>query len=165
MRMTYRDAPRTEDAPWSLIGARLREVRRRERISQEWVARRLGVRREHVTRIEQGKQRPSLGLLIRWARVLGVSLDMLVAPARDWQPLPDLRPPRRRPTGFAARKNVAHPGDMRVPTRVGISVGAPVALAPQEPKRYRGGCEAHPDARIAHDAARCWCGGTLKPLR
>ena len=66
-----------------MIGARVRQLR--GAASQQEFGRRLGITREHVSRIESGAQ-PGTEVLRRLAQVTGVSLDFLVlgaAPARQ----------------------------------------------------------------------------------
>ena len=52
------------------IGARIREVRRDRRLSQEKLAELAGIDRQSVNRIEQGHQSPVLDNLIRVAAAL-----------------------------------------------------------------------------------------------
>ena len=56
---------------------RIREFRARHDLTQAQLADRLGVRRETVSFIEQGKYNPSLRLAHRIARELGSTLDEL----------------------------------------------------------------------------------------
>jgi transcriptional regulator with XRE-family HTH domain len=60
----------------ALIGARIRQLR--GSASQLQFARRLGISREHLSRIESGAQVPGTETLRRLAQVAGVSLDFLV---------------------------------------------------------------------------------------
>ena len=56
---------------------RIREFRARHDLTQAQLADRLGVRRETVSFVEQGKYNPSLRLAHRIARELGSTLDEL----------------------------------------------------------------------------------------
>ena len=63
-----------------MIGARIRQLR--GSASQQEFADRLGITREHVSRIESGAQ-PGTEVLRRLAQVTGVSLDFLVLGANS----------------------------------------------------------------------------------
>ncbi len=56
---------------------RIREYRARHRLTQEKLADMVGVRRETIIYLEQGKYSPSLRLAHGVARALGASLDEL----------------------------------------------------------------------------------------
>ncbi|MFC1608062.1 helix-turn-helix transcriptional regulator [Candidatus Latescibacterota bacterium] len=56
---------------------RIREFRARHDLTQAQLADRLGVRRETISFIEQGKYNPSIRLAHRIARELGSTLDEL----------------------------------------------------------------------------------------
>jgi transcriptional regulator with XRE-family HTH domain len=53
-------------------------LRTKRRLTQEALARRAGVSREHIARLEAALHDPRLSLLERIARALGVSLAILV---------------------------------------------------------------------------------------
>ena len=57
------------------ITNRLRELRARYRMSQEELARRVGVTRQTITAIENGKYLPSLKLAFKIARVFGMKIE------------------------------------------------------------------------------------------
>lgn len=59
------------------IKVRVREARLEKGLTQEELARRVGVRRETIVFLEQGKYNPSLGLALNIAKVLKVSVDDL----------------------------------------------------------------------------------------
>ncbi len=59
------------------IKVRVREARLEKGLTQEELARRVGVRRETIIFLEQGKYNPSLGLALNIARVLKTSVDNL----------------------------------------------------------------------------------------
>lgn len=72
------DIPEIIDA----IGPRLRDVRRRRGLTLETVAARSGLAVSTLSRLETGKRRPTLDMLLPLARVYEVSLDRIVnAPA------------------------------------------------------------------------------------
>lgn len=56
---------------------RIREYRTRRRLTQEKLADIVGVRRETIIYLEQGKYNPSLRLAHRVARALGTAVDEL----------------------------------------------------------------------------------------
>ncbi len=56
---------------------RIREYRTRRRLTQEKLADIVGVRRETIIYLEQGKYNPSLRLAHRVARALGATVDEL----------------------------------------------------------------------------------------
>lgn len=57
---------------------RIREIRRAKDISQEELARAVGISQSLVSDVEKNKTNPSLGVFVRIARYLGCSLDELV---------------------------------------------------------------------------------------
>ena len=56
---------------------RIREYRTKRNLTQEKLAELVGVRRETIIFLEQGKYNPSLRLAYNVARALGVSIDEL----------------------------------------------------------------------------------------
>ncbi|GAB6285742.1 MAG: helix-turn-helix transcriptional regulator [Methanoregula sp.] len=56
---------------------RIKDYRTRRSLTQEDLARAVGVRRETIVFLEQGKYNPSLKLAHDVARVLGVTIDEL----------------------------------------------------------------------------------------
>jgi putative transcriptional regulator len=56
------------------IKTKLKEFRLKKSLTQEELAERVGVRRETIVFLEQGKYNPSLGLAFKIARELGVPL-------------------------------------------------------------------------------------------
>jgi transcriptional regulator with XRE-family HTH domain len=69
------------------IGSRIRARREALELTQEELARELGVTHQHVSRIEGSLNAPSLELVVKLSRVLGVTADFLLAgadpPPRD----------------------------------------------------------------------------------
>ncbi len=63
-----------------VVGARIRDLRRRAHLSQGELARRLGMRQGPVCNIELGKNLPSTPVLLRLAEVLGVTADAILRP-------------------------------------------------------------------------------------
>lgn len=61
------------------LGERVKERRRVLQITQEQLSEALGVTPQHVSLMEQEKSAPSLTLLPRLAKELGVSVDYLVS--------------------------------------------------------------------------------------
>ncbi|MCE1227503.1 MAG: helix-turn-helix domain-containing protein [Geobacteraceae bacterium] len=62
-----------------LLGKRIRELRKKAKLTQEQVAELLGIDQKHMSRIELGKSYPSLDRLIKISEVVGVSLPKLFA--------------------------------------------------------------------------------------
>jgi transcriptional regulator with XRE-family HTH domain len=57
-----------------LLGKRIAEIRKRERLSQEKLAERAGISAQYVSNIERGKENPTLDLLLGLADALKISL-------------------------------------------------------------------------------------------
>lgn len=62
---------------------RVREERTRRELSQAELASRLGVSRQTVISIENGRYLPSLPLAFRIARTFGTSVDQMFDPEED----------------------------------------------------------------------------------
>lgn len=60
------------------IGCRIRHLRKGKRITQERLAEELNVSLDHLAKVETGKRRCSLEVLIDIASFFGVSLDYLI---------------------------------------------------------------------------------------
>ncbi len=58
----------------AMLGTRIREIRKRRKLSQEMLAERAGISAQYVSNIERGKENPTLDLLLRVAEALKVSL-------------------------------------------------------------------------------------------
>ena len=58
---------------------RLREAREALNLTQEELAKRLGITRLGVLNIEVGRRNPSHALMIRWAQELDVSIELFAA--------------------------------------------------------------------------------------
>ena len=59
------------------LKTRIRELRARDRLSQEELAQRVGVRRETIGNLENGKYNPSLKLAMDIAQVFGCTVEDL----------------------------------------------------------------------------------------
>jgi len=68
------------------VSERIAELRRREGLSQEQLADRLGVTRQSVSKWESGSATPELSKLIALSDLFGITVDTLV---RDDVPLPE----------------------------------------------------------------------------
>jgi transcriptional regulator with XRE-family HTH domain len=62
----------------TLVGRRVRELRKRRRLTQEQLAKLAGVHEQFVGAIERGRANPTLKALTKLAAALGVSLADLV---------------------------------------------------------------------------------------
>ena len=70
-----------------LLGSRIKEIRKRQRLSQEKLAERAGISAQYVSNIERGRENPTLDLLLRLADALKVSLGEMC----DFESLEDRR--------------------------------------------------------------------------
>lgn len=57
------------------VEVRLREIRKRKKITQEELAKAVGVTRQTIIAIEKGKYLPSLPLALRIAKFLGMKVE------------------------------------------------------------------------------------------
>jgi transcriptional regulator with XRE-family HTH domain len=60
------------------MGKRLKQVRTAKKLSQATLAKRAGLSREYVLRLEAGQQDPSLSTLTALAKALGVPVTRLL---------------------------------------------------------------------------------------
>ena len=58
-----------------MLHTRIRELRARDRISQEELAQKVGVRRETIGNLENGRYNPSLKLAMDIAKVFGCKVE------------------------------------------------------------------------------------------
>jgi DNA-binding XRE family transcriptional regulator len=65
-----------EQARYIKIGMMLRDVRKRKRLSQAELAKKMNVKREFVSRIESGRQNVTLETLYRIGEVVGQEVDV-----------------------------------------------------------------------------------------
>lgn len=63
--------------PTEMLGARIRELRKRKGLTQEQLAETLGIDQKHMSRIELGKSYPSLDRLIMISEAMRISLPEL----------------------------------------------------------------------------------------
>ncbi|NPV89897.1 MAG: helix-turn-helix transcriptional regulator [Firmicutes bacterium] len=61
------------------LGSRIREERKRARLTQEQLAEMAGCNESYIGQIERGEKNPSLEVLVNIANALGVTLDYLLA--------------------------------------------------------------------------------------
>jgi len=61
------------------IGKRVRAQREGLKLTQEALARELGITHQHISRIEGGHVAPSLELIVKLSKRLGVTTDYLLA--------------------------------------------------------------------------------------
>lgn len=57
-----------------MIGARIKEIRTKKRITQEKLSERMEINPKYLSRIEQGKENPTLNTFIRMSESLDVEL-------------------------------------------------------------------------------------------
>lgn len=105
------------------IGPRLRALRRDRGLTLETLAAQTGISVSKLSRLESGKRRPTLELLIPLARAHRVALDQLVAAPATGDPRVHLRPHRRRRGGVVVPLT-QYPGRVQVFKQV---------LTPREP--------------------------------
>ncbi|MBN6051909.1 helix-turn-helix domain-containing protein [Nonomuraea sp. RK-328] len=106
------------------IGPRLRSLRRDRGLTLETLAETTGISVSTLSRLESGKRRPTLELLIPLARAHRVALDQLVAAPASGDPRVHLKP-LRKGRGSVLVPLTQYPGRVQVFKQV---------LAPREPK-------------------------------
>jgi transcriptional regulator with XRE-family HTH domain len=106
------------------IGPRLRALRRHRGLTLETLAADTGVSVSTLSRLESGKRRPTLELLIPLAQAHQVALDQIVAAPATGDPRVHLRPHHGR-HGSVLVPLTQYPGRVQVFKQV---------LAPREPK-------------------------------
>ena len=72
-----------DDRLYQTIGKRLRELRNEHRLTQEAMARILGLERTSITNIELGKQRAAVHALYRCCEYFEVPMDHLFPSVKD----------------------------------------------------------------------------------
>lgn len=108
----------------SAIGPRLREIRRQRQQSLDSVAAKAGLSVSTLSRLEAGKRRPTLDLLIPLARVYRIALEQLIAAPATGDPRVHLKP-RRHKRGSIVVPLTEHPGRVQIFKQI---------LAPQNPR-------------------------------
>jgi transcriptional regulator with XRE-family HTH domain len=106
------------------IGPRLRALRRDRQLTLAALAAQTGIALSTLSRLESGKRRPTLELLIPLARTHRVALDQLVAPPATGDPRVHLTPLRKRP-GSVVIPLTQYPGRVQVFKEI---------LSPREPR-------------------------------
>ncbi|WP_442819341.1 helix-turn-helix domain-containing protein [Streptomyces sp. NBC_01236] len=106
------------------IGPRLRTLRRDRGLTLEALAATTGLSVSTLSRLESGKRRPTLDLLIPLAREHHIALDQLVAAPASGDPRVHLKP-LRKSHGSVLVPLTQYPGRVQVFKQV---------LAPREPK-------------------------------
>lgn len=76
------------EAPENVFGRVLRRIRRERDLSQDALADRAGLARNHVSEIERGTRDPRLTTLIQLADGLGIALSELIARFDEERGLP-----------------------------------------------------------------------------
>jgi transcriptional regulator with XRE-family HTH domain len=82
----------SEGAIAEILGARLKKLRSEQGLDQTTLAAHLGVSKSSIAKYESGIHTPSVTVLVRLARTLGVSVDALLGTAAGGPP--PLRDPR-----------------------------------------------------------------------
>jgi transcriptional regulator with XRE-family HTH domain len=106
------------------IGPRLRALRRDRGLTLETLAAGTGISVSTLSRLESGRRRPTLDLLIPLARAHRVALDQLVAAPATGDPRVHLKPYRRK-QGSVLVPLTQYPGRVQVFKQI---------LAPRKPR-------------------------------
>lgn len=69
--------PRTNEEISRALGKKLKKLRKGTGVSQEEMAAQLGISRVYMGLIEQGRERPSLKLLMKISRKFGIKMEEL----------------------------------------------------------------------------------------
>lgn len=69
--------PRTKDETLRALGKKIKKLRKILDVSQEELANQLSISRVYMGFIEQGRESPSLKLLLRMSRKFGVKVEEL----------------------------------------------------------------------------------------
>lgn len=90
------------------LAAKLSQIRHRLGLTQEQMVERLGRTKTpiyvgHISGFEKGKREPSLPVLLKYAKVAGVSTDVLIDDDLD---LPDYKPPVTEAEGIMKREQL-----------------------------------------------------------
>ena len=93
----------------SLLGKRIREIRKSQGLSQERLAERAGISAQYVSNIERGKENPTLDLLLRLADALKVSLGQMC----DFETVEDMNQRKMR-SSIGAILQKADPDRLRL---------------------------------------------------
>ena len=63
---------------YDALGKRIRDARKKKRLTQQQVAEKIGVEPSHISNVERGITKPSLKAVVDIAEVLSVTVDSLV---------------------------------------------------------------------------------------
>lgn len=113
------------------VGPRLRAIRRQRETSLAALAQVTGISVSTLSRLESGRRRPTLELLLPLARAHGVPLDELVGGTPTGDPRVHLRPVSR--TGMTMIPLTRRPGGVQA-----YKLIIPVSRAEPEPKSHEG---------------------------
>lgn len=69
--------PKSKAKTLKTLGKKVQKLRKQQKISQEEFAHRLGISRTYMGYIEQGRESPSLKLLMKISRKFGVKIEDL----------------------------------------------------------------------------------------
>ncbi|BAU87685.1 XRE family transcriptional regulator [Streptomyces laurentii] len=111
------------------MGPRLRAARERRGVTLTGVGEATGIAPSTLSRMETGRRRPTLDVLLRLARAYGVSLDELAgtAPAPAPAPGPRAAAPRRAADGKAVLPLTRYVGGLHAHKHVLPAIDAPPA--------------------------------------
>ena len=84
LHITFSMQP-SDDALYALLGDRVKNARVAAKLSQDQLAKKLGLHRVSVVNIEKGRQRPPLHVLSHFARELKVELIQLIPRDGDFE--------------------------------------------------------------------------------
>ncbi|GGO96506.1 hypothetical protein GCM10012280_56150 [Wenjunlia tyrosinilytica] len=112
------------DRMLTAIGPRLRSLRRDRGITLEALSAETGISVSALSRLESGKRRPTLELLVPLARAHRVALDQIIAAPASGDPRVHLAPQRHR-NGSVVVPLTQYPGRLQVFKQV---------IAPRKPK-------------------------------
>lgn len=69
-----------------MLGDELRKARNKAGLTQEEVAARARISREYVSQLERNRQSPTVDMLLRVCRILGVSAATIIAKVEEGKP-------------------------------------------------------------------------------
>jgi transcriptional regulator with XRE-family HTH domain len=70
-----------------MLGDELRKARLKAGLTQEQVAARTRISREYVSQLERNRQSPTVDMLLRVCRILGVSAATIIAKVEEGKPI------------------------------------------------------------------------------
>lgn len=75
----------------NMIGLNIRRLRQDNNMTQEELAKRLGMKKQTVSSWEASRTEPTLGQCATMAKIFGISIDNLVAEEGDFENIPNGR--------------------------------------------------------------------------